>query len=118
MNGANILEIHETGRFQISTPRTTAAKDCSSICRRWHRRFSAMNPGLLRAVSATFGVATVWTTYLLATELFSPWIGLLAAFFTAASYWHLMLSRLGTRAVSASFFLTLTCTCCWWAFDG
>ena len=108
MNGANILEIHETGRFRIFYPENNGREGLFINLQALASSLLGDEPWALRAVSAAFGVATVWTTYLLATELFSPWIGLAAAFFTAASYWHLMLSRLGTRAVSAPFFLTLT----------
>jgi 4-amino-4-deoxy-L-arabinose transferase-like glycosyltransferase len=108
MNGCNILEIHETGRFQIFYPENMGREGLFINLQALASTILGDEPWVLRAVSAAFGVATVWTTYLLAAELFSPWAGLLAAFFIAASYWHLMLSRLGTRAVSASFFLTLT----------
>src|SRR5262249_11754846 len=108
MNGSNILEIHETGRFQVFYPENMGREGLFINLQALASSILGDEPWVLRVVSATFGVATVWTTYLLARELFAPSIGLLTAFFLATSYWHLMLSCLGTRAVSASFFLTLT----------
>jgi len=57
--------------------------------------------------SALFGVLTVRTIYLLVSALLTVRIALFASFFVATSYWHLMLSRMGTRAITAPFFLTL-----------
>ena len=57
---------------------------------------------------AAFGTAAVWTTCLLAGELFSTPVGIIAALFVGSSYWHLMISRMGTRAVAAPFFFTLS----------
>lgn len=59
---------------------------------------------MLRVPAAIFGILTVWGTYLLAGELFSVPVGLLAAFFTAASFWHVLFSRLGLRAIGAPLF--------------
>jgi len=107
MNGANILQIQETGQYRVFYPENMGREGLFINIQAVAASILGNEPWVLRAVSAAFGAATVWTTYLLVAELFSPWIGLLAAFFMATSYWHLMLSRLGTRAVTASFFLTL-----------
>ena len=107
MNGANILQIHETGEYRVFYPENMGREGIFINIQAVVASILGDEPWVLRAVSAGFGTATVFTTYLLVAELFSPWIGLIAAFFLATSYWHLMLSRLGTRAVTASFFLTL-----------
>ena len=46
-------------------------------------------------------ILTVWGMYFLGTELASMAAGLLAAFFTAASFWHVILTRNGTHAIGA-----------------
>src|SRR5258708_7211545 len=107
MNGSNILQILETGKFQVFYPENMGREGLYLNLQAIFSYFLGNEPWVLRAVGAMFGVMTVWATYLLATELFSTAVGLLASFFAATSFWHLMLSRLGTRAVSAPFFLTL-----------
>ena len=62
----------------------------------------------MRLPSALFGILTVWLTYLLASNLFTKRIGILASLFMAASTWHLYNSRLTNRANAAPFFLLLT----------
>jgi 4-amino-4-deoxy-L-arabinose transferase-like glycosyltransferase len=62
---------------------------------------------VLRLPAALFGIATVWAVYLLGRELFSVPVGLLASFFTATSFWHIVFSRLALRAIAAPLFLTL-----------
>lgn len=63
---------------------------------------------MLRLPAAIFGVLTVWGIYLLAADLFSVPIALLAAFFTATSFWHILFSRLGLRAIAAPLFAVWT----------
>jgi Dolichyl-phosphate-mannose-protein mannosyltransferase len=63
---------------------------------------------MLRVPAAIFGILTVWGISLLAGELFSVPVGLLAAFFTAASFWHVLFSRLGLRAIGAPLFAVWT----------
>jgi 4-amino-4-deoxy-L-arabinose transferase-like glycosyltransferase len=63
---------------------------------------------MLRVPAAIFGILTVWGVYLLADELFSVPVGLLASFFTAASFWHVLFSRLGLRAIGAPLFAVWT----------
>ena len=61
----------------------------------------------MRLTSALFGVATVGATYWLALQLFAEEgegtrrsIGLIAAALTAVSFWHIVISRYGFRAIS------------------
>jgi 4-amino-4-deoxy-L-arabinose transferase-like glycosyltransferase len=107
MNGSNILQILETGRFQVFYPENMGREGFFINLQAIASYFLGNEPWVLRTVSALFGVLTVWTTYLLLRALLTVRIALFASFFVATSYWHLMLSRMGTRAITAPFFLTL-----------
>jgi 4-amino-4-deoxy-L-arabinose transferase-like glycosyltransferase len=53
-----------------------------------------------RLVPAIIGILTVWGVYLLGSELFKKKnVGLLAALFTATSFWHINFSRINFRAI-------------------
>ena len=61
----------------------------------------------MRLTSALLGIATVGATYWLALELFAEEgegtrraIGLIAAVLAAVSFWHIVISRYGFRAIS------------------
>ncbi|MDO8555163.1 MAG: glycosyltransferase family 39 protein [bacterium] len=63
-------------------------------------------PWALRGVSAIFGILTVLGLYLLVKELFkNERLALFSAFLLATSFWHLMFSRIGFRAIMAPFFM-------------
>ncbi|MCP4360108.1 MAG: phospholipid carrier-dependent glycosyltransferase [Chloroflexi bacterium] len=63
----------------------------------------------LRLTAAAIGILTVATTYWLGLELFRDRrIALLAAALLAVSFWHLLFSRLGFRAITQPFLQTLT----------
>src|SRR5437879_2885381 len=96
MNGANILQILETGRFQVFYPENMGREGLFINLQAAASYFLGNEPWVLRTVSALFGVLTVWTTYLLISTLLTVRIALFASFFVATSYWHLMLSRMGT----------------------
>ena len=59
----------------------------------------------LRLPAAIFGLLTVLGVYFLGAEAFSVPVGLLAAFFVATSFWHVLFSRTAFRAIAAPFFL-------------
>ncbi len=63
-------------------------------------------PWALRLPSAIFGVLTVAGLYFLAAELYGETVALYAAFFLATSFWHIVFSRIGFRAIAAPCFLT------------
>ena len=54
----------------------------------------------IRVVSAMLGTLTVPAAYAAAKELYGRRVALVAAFFTATTFWHVNLSRIGFRAVS------------------
>jgi len=65
----------------------------------------------LKIVSSIFGILTVLGVYLLASQILKKFnehyhfISLLASFFTAVSFWHILLSRIGFRAIMVPFFI-------------
>lgn len=62
---------------------------------------------LSRALSATFGTATVFVVFRLGRELWDEWTGLLAAWFLSLAFLHARDSHFGTTDVTAAFFITL-----------
>jgi 4-amino-4-deoxy-L-arabinose transferase-like glycosyltransferase len=64
-------------------------------------------PVAIRSVAALLGILTVPATYAMAREWMGRKVGLLAAFITATTFWHLNLSRIGFRAVGLPLFLGL-----------
>ena len=83
-------------------------------------------PVVLRLPSRIFGSLTILVVFLAARELFrffrdeaseplpiaADAVALLAAFLTATSFWHLVFSRIGYRAITDP----LTSTACLWLF--
>jgi 4-amino-4-deoxy-L-arabinose transferase-like glycosyltransferase len=59
-------------------------------------------------VSASIGLLSVFTTYLLTKRLFDSKSALLASFLMAISTWHIVLSRTAFRAIMIPLFTTLT----------
>ena len=60
----------------------------------------------VRFCSALVGTLTVLFVFLLAADLFSDRVGLLAAWFVATGFWHVLFSRLAFRAILVPFLLT------------
>ena len=68
----------------------------------------------LRLTAAYLGLLTVAATYWLGRELFpKPNIAILAAGLMAISFWHVLFSRLGFRAVSQPLLQALTLAMLW-----
>jgi 4-amino-4-deoxy-L-arabinose transferase-like glycosyltransferase len=65
-------------------------------------------PWIVRLPAAVAGVLTVWGLYLLVAELFGDGPGLLAAFLLATSFWGIIFSRIGFRAILAPLALIFT----------
>ncbi|MHB1318684.1 MAG: glycosyltransferase family 39 protein, partial [Anaerolineae bacterium] len=53
----------------------------------------------IKVAAALVGVLSIPALYWLGKEIFDPWTGALAAFLLAISHWHIILSRVGYRAV-------------------
>ncbi|MEK7151075.1 MAG: glycosyltransferase family 39 protein [Patescibacteria group bacterium] len=61
----------------------------------------------LRIMSALFGILTVLAIYLFTREYTkNEYVALIAGALLATSFWHVMFSRIGFRAIMAPFFLT------------
>jgi 4-amino-4-deoxy-L-arabinose transferase-like glycosyltransferase len=104
MNGNDALENLETGRMDVFYPQNGGREGLYIDIETALIYFFGPEPWLLRLPAAVFGILTVWGAYLLAAELFSAPIGLLACFFMATSFWHVLFSRLGLRAIGAPLF--------------
>jgi hypothetical protein len=106
MNGNNALEALETQQFAIFYPENGGREGLFINIQAAFVHWLGNEAWVLRLPSAIFGVVTVGGLYLLGTELFGADAGLLGAFFLATSFWHLMFSRMGFRAIAAPCFLT------------
>ncbi len=83
----------------------------------WVRMLGA-TPLALRLGAATIGIITVAVTVWAVRALFrewpeGQWIALLSAAFLATSFWHLLFSRYGFRAVSQPLMQALTVAALW-----
>jgi hypothetical protein len=74
----------------------------------------------LRSTAALAGILTVAATAWMVYELFADdhgggarWLGALAAALVATSFWHVVLSRIGFRAVTQPLFQALTLAALW-----
>jgi len=105
MDGNNALEALETHRFQPFYPEDNGREGlyvnvaALSIACFGHQAWA------LRLPAAVFGVLSVVGVALLGAELFGEPVGLLAAFFLATSFWHVLLSREAFRSIAAPCFL-------------
>lgn len=61
---------------------------------------------VLRIVSALVGIATIPGFYFLGTVLWNRRVGLISAALVAGSFWHVVFSRIGFRAIMAPLLLT------------
>jgi len=106
MDGNNALEALETGRFQPFYPEDNGREGLYVNVAALSIACFGNQAWALRLPAALFGVLTVAGVALLGAELFGDAVGLLAAFFLATSFWHVLLSREAFRAIAAPCFLT------------
>jgi len=104
MNGNDALENLETGHMDVFYPQNGGREGLYINVETALIYLFGPEAWLLRLPAAVFGILTVWGAYLLAAELFSVPVGLLASFFMATSFWHVLFSRLGLRAIGAPLF--------------
>lgn len=107
MNGSNALEAIRTGDYKIFYPENNGREGLfMNIQSLFIRATGELEPWTLRFPSALFGILTVLGTFFFAREMFRRSdIGLLSAFLIATSFWHINFSRIGFRAITASFFI-------------
>lgn len=106
MDGTNAQEALATGQFKVFYPENNGREGLFMNIQAGLLAVIKQNePWVLRFPSAIFGLLTVLGLYFLGRELFSKRVGLLAAFLLATSFWHIMFSRIGFRAIMAPFFI-------------
>ncbi|MBU2109422.1 glycosyltransferase family 39 protein [Patescibacteria group bacterium] len=106
MNGNNALEALHTGEYKVFYPENNGREGLYINIVALSLKIFGNEPWALRLVSALFGILTVLGLYFLTKELFKKEsIALFASFFLAASFWHIMFSRIGFRAIMAPAFL-------------
>ncbi len=112
MNGNNALIALETGDFKIFYPENNGREGLFiNIQALFLKVFDSLKgepralaePWVLRSVSATFGLLTVLGLYLLVRLLFNWQIASIASFYLAVSFWHVVFSRIGFRAIMVPF---------------
>lgn len=108
MEGSNALEALETHHFQVFYPENNGREGlyanavAASVALFGNTKFA------LRLPAAVAGTLTVAGLYCLAAELFPVEVALAASFLLAASFWHLVASRMAGHAILAPLFLTWT----------
>lgn len=138
MDGTNAQEALATGQFKVFYPENNGREGLFMNIQAVSISIFGNEPWALRLVSSLFGIFTVLGMYFFAKQLFHPLfftkttsdlshpdysnrpasilskikptnVALLAAFFTATSFWHINFSRISFRAIMAPFFAV-------WAF--
>ncbi len=107
MDGTNAEQALQTHQFKVFYPENNGREGLfMNIQAVFLRFFGVDEPWVLRLPSAIFGILTVLGLFFLAKELFRrDDLALLATFLIAVSFWHIMFSRIGFRAIMAPFFL-------------
>lgn len=109
MNGTNALQALESGNFRSYYIDNNGREGLFINLQALAILFLGNEAWVLRMVSALFGVLAIVGIYFLTRELFwknphGKTIALLSSFFLATSYWHITLSRVGFRAITAPTF--------------
>ena len=109
MNGNNATEVAETGHFQPFYPEDNGREglyvNILAFTLKVTPVAAATQPWIVRLPAAIAGVLTVWGLYLLIAELLGDGAGLFAAFLLTTSFWGIIFSRIGFRAILAPLFL-------------
>ena len=109
MDGNNAAEVAETSHFQVFYPEDNGREGLYvNIIAVFLKVWPIYEPWVVRLPAAVAGVLTVWGLYLLVAELFGNGPGLLAAFLLATSFWGIIFSRIGFRAILAPLALIFT----------
>src|SRR3989338_4315068 len=105
MNGVNTIQALGGGNWKIYYPENFGREGLFINIQAIFVKFLGHEPWVLRLPSAIFGVLTVLGLYFMTKELFGRRAGLFASFFLATSFWHIIFSRMGFRAIMAPLFL-------------
>jgi 4-amino-4-deoxy-L-arabinose transferase-like glycosyltransferase len=104
MNGNNAIQAWETGNFKVFYPENNGREGLFINIQALSIHFFGNTPFALRVVSACVGILTVVGLYFLARRMFNWQIAALSSFLMAVSFWHVVFSRIGFRAIMAPLF--------------
>lgn len=96
------------GQYRIFFPRNTGREPTQFYLTAALSRVLGYGFVTLKLTMALVGVLNVIPMYFLGKELLDRRFGLLAAFFVAISYWHVIISRIGLRIVLAPLWTSAT----------
>ncbi len=121
MNGNNAIEALRTGEFKVFYPENNGREGLFINLQAIPIALFGNVPWALRLPGALLGIFTVLGLYFLTKELFRESklreeIALLGAFLLATSFWDIIFSRIGFRAIMAPFFLTWALYFLFWTF--
>jgi len=105
VNANNALVALETGGYNVFYPDNYGREGLFINIQAQFLKILGSEPWVLRSVSATFGFLTVLGLFLLARLLFNWQIASIAGFYLAVSFWHVIFSRIGFRAIMVPFLL-------------
>ncbi len=106
INANTALQILDTGKFQVFYPENHGREGLFFLLISFAFSVFGVSLWSFKIISALAGILTVFGLYLLAKELFSRPVALLASFFLAISFWHINFSRIGFRAILLPLVLT------------
>src|SRR4051812_853304 len=106
LKGIEGIESVRTGHFQIFYPANNGREGLWIAVIGFSEEIFGVNQFGLRFASALVGTLTVLFIFLLTREFFSDRIALLAAWFTATGFWHVVFSRLAFRGILVPLLLT------------
>ena len=106
LKGIEGIESVRTGHFQIFYPANNGREGLWIAVIGYSESIFGVNQFGLRFASALVGTLTVLFVFLLAREFYSDRIALLAAWFTATGFWHVLFSRLAFRGILVPLLLT------------
>jgi len=119
VNGMDALSTLQSGNFDVFYQNNNGREGLIIWLDAWTMMVFGISIWALKFPAAVIGTLTVLGVYLLARQLFDnrkEQIALLAAFFTAVSFWHVNFSRIGFRAIMVPFFIAFSLYFLWKAF--
>src|SRR3954466_14780060 len=106
LKGIEGIESVRTGHFQIFYPANNGREGLWVAVIGFSESIFGVNQFGLRFASALVGTLTVLFIFLLTRRFYSDRVALLAAWFTATGFWHVLFSRLAFRGILVPLLLT------------
>jgi 4-amino-4-deoxy-L-arabinose transferase-like glycosyltransferase len=106
LKGIEGIESVRTGHFQIFYPANNGREGLWIAVIGYSESIFGVNQFGLRFASALVGTLTVLFIFLLTREFYSDRVALLAAWFTATGFWHVLFSRLAFRGILVPLLLS------------